>query len=152
MSIFRSLGIGGGAMEIIKYPNKVLSTISIEATFEEAKDIVEKLQDAINNLKWGKCAGLAAPQIGINKRVFIGMGKAYINPQITFQSPMTFISKEGCYSLQDRKFDYPKTRHQCIKMKYMDIKGKIKENIYTGLNAVIMQHEIDHLEGKLCCE
>lgn len=136
---------------IYKYPDKVLLRPSEDVTLEEGKDVDNRLRREIRDLKWGTVAGLAAPQIGINKNVFIAMGKTYLNPKITFYNKETEIKNEGCYSLKENKFDYKIERAKTIKMTWQDLKGQIKEGFFSGVQSQILQHEYDHLLGKLCC-
>lgn len=102
--------------------------------------------------------GLAAPQIGQLKRIIIvdvgvdttfktlGDLKVFINPRIIEQSPETEISREGCYSVDDRvRALVP--RSQWIKIEALDRDGHAFCAKYTGLTAYIFQHEIDHLNG-----
>ena len=65
---------------------------------------------------------------------------------------MTSNYHEGCYSLEENKFDYKTTRHDAVKLKWQDIHQKWHEQIFNGIAARIIQHEQDHLEGKLCCD
>ncbi len=135
---------------IIKYPNKILSTPSSDVTVEEGQLVTKQLKEEIKNVSWGQVAGMAAPQIGINKNVFVCMGKIYFNPKIVWSSNEKETYKEGCYSLKENKFDYEVIRAKSIKVEYMDYLGKQKTNFYTGLQAQIFQHEYDHLLGKTC--
>ena len=100
--------------------------------------------------------GLAAPQVGINKRIIIvdlagtGMGevpdlRVYINPVIVSRSTETEIGREGCFStgnvcgIVDRA--------SAITVKALDRNGQAIEEDYTGFSARIFQHETDHLDG-----
>lgn len=136
---------------IVKYPNKILSTKSDVVSIEEAKDIIQQLHNEAKELKWGEVVGLAAPQIGINKRVFLALDKSYINPEITFFHPKKEVKYEGCYSLEENKFDYKVKRSPIIKMKWQDKGGNWHEKRFDGFTAQVLQHEFDHLEGRVCC-
>ncbi len=136
---------------IIKYPNKILLTPSEDVSVEEGQKIVELLRQEKEQLKWGVVVGLAAPQIGINKNVFMALDKYYFNPKITWYSPLKEIKEEGCYSLIENKFDYKVKRARSIKITWQDFKGKHREGMYGGFLAQVLQHEYDHLLGKLCC-
>ena len=101
-----------------------------------------------------KGIGLAAPQIGILKRVVIVGGEGHslrmvINPRITSQKG-TQISEEGCLSLPwlTTLIDVP--RADKIRLRGTDIAtgGPIKLFL-RGLDAAVAQHEVDHLDGKL---
>jgi peptide deformylase len=94
--------------------------------------------------------GLAAPQIGVSKRVFI-MGNpqkliACINPSFTLVDggPMQ-LGEEGCLSFPDLWLRVK--RHVNIQAEYMDVEGNKVEVPYTGIMSRIFQHEFEHLEG-----
>lgn len=102
--------------------------------------------------------GLAAPQIGISKRIILvdigvdsdrnelGQLTAYINPQIVWKSTELEEGREGCYSVNECLKGIvwrPKT----IKIRAFDRQGKQVEQEFSGMTARIFQHEIDHLEG-----
>jgi peptide deformylase len=100
--------------------------------------------------------GIAAPQIGINKRFFIAFieseeGKLYpqlfINPVIAKKSEETVDGSEGCLSIPDCSGMV--SRYKSISIKYIDInKGEV-ENEFIGFSATVIQHEYDHLDGIL---
>lgn len=93
--------------------------------------------------------GLAAPQCGINTRVFVmggAEGVAYImfNP-IVIDSSGSVKMDEGCLSYPG--LFLPITREAEVTMAYFDIEGKAQEKTFTGLTARVALHEIDHLYG-----
>lgn len=59
--------------------------------------------------------------------------------------------EEGCFSLQEKKMDYPVWRAESVKLRWMNRKGQIRMQTFTGYQAQIIQHEYAHIEGKLCC-
>lgn len=133
-----------------KYPSKILSTPSTDVGLREGKEIGLLLEKAIKEeCTYMGCAGLAAPQIGINKKVFIALGILYINPEITYYGNRWDTLKEGCFSLDDKR--YPVRRAYNIRMRWHNKKGEPKEGSFSGWNAEVLQHEYDHLLGKLCC-
>ena len=95
--------------------------------------------------------GLASNQMGLNSRVFIalidGNWHSFINPSIEKHSDELVSFKEGCLSL---KKEFKTKRYKWIKISYLDKKGKRVTEKYDGMNAIIIQHELDHLNGKLC--
>ena len=100
--------------------------------------------------------GLAAPQIGILKRlVVIDLSKNeekknplfLINPKIIFRSEETSTYEEGCLSLPGQ-FAEIERPSQC-KVEYVDYKGKVKNLKADGLLSTCIQHEVDHLNGIL---
>lgn len=105
-------------------------------------------------------AGLAAPQIGENSRIIaVSFRKedndklkrvgdtVMINPQIISKSDKMMVSEEACLSLP--KLQGNVLRHETIKVTWQDLNGKKHAEKLTGYNAVIVQHEIDHLDGVL---
>ncbi len=99
--------------------------------------------------------GIAAPQIGINRRVFLAKRfdkngepfEFFINPSITWYSSVLQKGGEGCLSIQDEYKDV--YRSLVIQITYTDFSGNIFQEIVEGFTAVIMQHELDHLNGIL---
>ena len=100
--------------------------------------------------------GLAASQVGILKRVIVYDIKYFeedekpephilINPVITSRSKTMIEVEEGCLSFPDL---YEKVkRHEKVTVEYTDIKGKKKKINAKDIEAVVLQHEIDHLDG-----
>ena len=108
------------------------------------------IQSMIDTMHQAKGIGLAAPQIGINQRFFVcdvGNGPmAIINPRI--------IKKVGSYDLEEGCLSIPEvtvmiSRPQEITVRYMDENNQIKEITCEDLLARVIQHETDHLNGKL---
>lgn len=104
--------------------------------------------------------GLAAPQIWISKRMIAvtfwkEKGKkqvcageeVMINPTITRKSDEKYIFEEACLSLPGRRWDV--LRHRHIKVHYKTPDGREHEKKLSNMSAVIVQHEIDHLDGVL---
>lgn len=100
--------------------------------------------------------GLAANQVGILKRVLVmdtrpvfpnGMGEfgVFINPEIIESSEEQFSDIEGCLSFPNKH--YRVLRNSWVVVKWQDTSGKAYEKKFTGLSAVCLQHEIDHLNG-----
>jgi peptide deformylase len=101
--------------------------------------------------------GIAAPQVGINKRIIWvqrfdkveeGMPfEVYINPKITKYSEEVKETAEGCLSIPDRREKV--IRPDKITIEYQTLDGKIHQETVDGFTSVIFQHEIDHLDGIL---
>lgn len=142
-----------------------LNQVSLEVALQdiESPDI-QGLIDRMFEIAQGKqgdaerptLVGLAAPQIGVNKRIIlvgidsIGNGKApqlqiYINPVITFASPSMVIGREGCYSAS--RVCGIVDRAESVKISAFDRHGRSIEYSAAGFPARIFQHEIDHLDG-----
>ncbi|MFW6263583.1 MAG: peptide deformylase [Thermotogota bacterium] len=98
-------------------------------------------------------AGLAGPQVGLKKQIFIeddgsGSGwRAYINPEISFFSDEKEIAEEGCLSIPEI-FENVE-RSKLIKVTYQTADGTVHEEEISGYLARIIQHETDHLNGIL---
>lgn len=134
--------------EIIKDVN-ILTQKSEPVDLDEAKEIVVDLFDtAIEHQD--NCVGLAAPQIGILKKVIVvrmeNVFYPMINPTILKKFGNQFNSTEGCLSLEGER---TVKRHKSVMVNYQDISGKKLTKTFTGFIATIIQHEVDHLNGKL---
>jgi len=108
------------------------------------------IQSMITTMHQAKGVGLAAPQVGINKRIFVidvGEGPmAIINPKIS-KKVGAEVLEEGCLSIPEVNIEIERP-HQ-ITVKYLDDQGQAKEMICEELLARAIQHETDHLNGKL---
>ena len=97
--------------------------------------------------------GLAAPQVGISLRMFVmqvgaNEGTTFINPEIIeFDDGEMFEFQEGCLSFPLSRGWV--TRPKRVKVKYTDLDKKEQTKVFEDLEAVCVQHEIDHLNGKL---
>lgn len=100
--------------------------------------------------------GLAAPQIGVHKRVIVcdvARGDdppnpmTFANPEVVWASDETVIMEEGCLSLPDHYAEV--TRPEKVKVKYLDYENEIREIEAEGILSTCLQHEIDHLDGTL---
>jgi peptide deformylase len=100
--------------------------------------------------------GLAAPQVGVIERVLVmdcsdkddGFDPhVLINPEIVWQSEELSTYNEGCLSLPEMFADI--TRPAEVRVQYLNEIGDEKEKEFSGLWATCVQHEIDHLNGKL---
>jgi len=97
--------------------------------------------------------GLAAPQIGIQKRVMVWRHPeneeryVLLNPHIVERSEETLTAEEGCLSIPGHAMEVE--RSERVVVEGIDLSGKPVTVEATGLMARILQHEIDHLEGRL---
>ncbi|MEA2013937.1 MAG: peptide deformylase [Thermodesulfobacteriota bacterium] len=128
---------------------------------EEGKKDIEILIDAF--IERDDAAGLAAPQIGISKQVVIfkngnfndklplkkgeGNYDVLVNPRITQTRGDKEMAQEACLSCPDISVDV--VRPTSIKVKAFDEKGNKINKRYTGFLSRVVQHEMDHLDGKL---
>ena len=100
--------------------------------------------------------GLAAPQIGVSKRVIVfdisndGEPNAphiMVNPELVSVSDEDATYEEGCLSVPEHYADVVRPAH--IRVRYLDRDGKKREMDAEGLLATVIQHEMDHLDGIL---
>lgn len=105
-------------------------------------------------LEHRSCVGLAHSQFESADPLafFITESELIVNPEITWRSPGTLKSKEGCMTYPEREhLDHD--RHVAIRVKYQILKdGKLveREKHVQGFDAKVYQHEIDHINGKYC--
>lgn len=148
--------------EIINQDNEILRKIADPINESDRVDIsLENLIfDMVQTVKSVDGAGLAAPQIGISKRVIVikdvnkeGSFFEMINPKITWMSFDKQYEFEGCLSVlgKDGKPIHKRiARHKRIRVKWEDVDGnEYDELIKDPLTSRIIQHEIDHLQGRL---
>ncbi len=134
-------------MNILKYPTPSLLAISVRPLPNE--ETLNFLGEFLEFAPKSGGIGLAAPQVGKNIRVFWAVDELFINPVIKKLSKETHDVYEGCLSLDPLKL-YEVTRHRTVRIQYFDsFFGKMHDRKFTGLKAQVIQHEYDHLEGKL---
>ena len=143
-------------LEIIKgEDNEILRTVSTEVkSFDnKLKKLAKQMREAMIKAKG---IGIAAPQVGINLRIFIvtlDIGKehdvcfAMVNPKILKFSKETDVSEEGCLSLPGVFGNVE--RPSAITVEFLDIEGSKHILELQGMNARVVQHENDHIDGVL---
>ena len=109
------------------------------------------LDDMVETMRYAKGVGLAAPQIGMMRRMFVAEpapGKVYcfVNPEIV-QLEGSQESEEGCLSVPG--YVGLVERPEKIKIRGLDRNGDMQEYDFEGFEAIVMCHEFDHLEGVL---
>ena len=141
-------------MPIIKVPNPILRQAA--ATVNEVTDGTRQLLDDMAATMYNAPGiGLAAPQVNVSQRVIVmDCGKdneaeliKMINPEIISASKDHAVHEEGCLSIPDQTADVERPSE--VKVKYIDENGARQLIVATGLLAVCVQHEIDHLNGVL---
>ena len=142
-------------MQIIIAPDSRLNQISKKVEIID-DSIISTLDQMLECMYQNNGIGLAAPQVGILKRLVVidcndnkdtKKPLKLINPEITELSKKFSEFEEGCLSLPSQ---YAKViRPSDITLKYTNIEGLICESKFSGLEATCIQHEIDHLDGKL---
>ena len=147
-------------LPIVVYGSPILRADNkeIDASYPDAGKFIA---DMFDTLYAADGVGLAAPQVGRNVRVFVvdatpwaddepelaGFRRAFINPEIYWSSEDESLYNEGCLSLPGLHEDV--SRPVAIRMRYLDENFAPHDEEFTGRPARVIQHEYDHLEGKV---
>lgn len=135
--------------------NQILRQIS-QPVKKIDKNISKLIQNMEQTMFEDNGCGLAAPQVGVHQRIIVVLLNQQtdqeivlpmINPEIVFHSKETNLDTEGCLSVPG-VFDVVK-RWDEIVIKFLDKKGREQMLKLNDLNARVVQHEIDHLDGIL---
>jgi peptide deformylase len=128
----------------------------ITPEFPSLKEFIQNMFDTMYN---SDGVGLAAPQVGQAIRIFVidsttededeepGIIRAFINPEILEKSGDEWVMNEGCLSLPEIREDV--ARPETVKIKYMDEDFNEHIDVFNGFTSRVIQHEYDHLEGKM---
>jgi len=141
--------------DIITVPSEVLKKISepIEKISINEKKLIK---DLFETMYHSNGIGLAAVQVGILKRILVvdvssknekKKPLSFINPVIKSLSDETSIYEEGCLSIPDTFIEIE--RPKICEVEYINLKGKKEILKCSGLLSTCLQHEINHLDGKL---
>jgi peptide deformylase len=131
---------------------------------EKGSDIKQLIADMHETMQAAHGIGLAAPQIGKSIRLFVvdattiekegeddedmsDFKGAFINPQILKEEGEEWEFEEGCLSIPNLRENV--SRKETLRIRYYDENWNLKEEEYDGMKARIIQHEYDHIEGKL---
>jgi len=143
-------------LNILRYPDPRLHKIAKPVTQFDAR-IKQLVDDMAETMYEAPGIGLAASQVDVHEQVIVidtsetrSDLRAYINPEILWASPEKQIYDEGCLSVPGI-YDGVE-RHVGIKVRAHDVDGKPFELDAEGLLAVCIQHEMDHLKGKVFVE
>ena len=141
-------------LPILQEPNARLRRISEPVTvFDQALiDLAGAMQKTRAHYR---AHGLAAPQIGrairlvsLNPGTTIGF-RFMVNPEIIQHGSNKSVSQEGCLSIEYGRRFFGVKRWDTITVRFQTLDGETKEVLARGLGARAVQHEIDHLEGRL---
>ena len=140
--------------KITEYPNPILRVKTKDGIdMERAKRIVRDLTDTMR--AFPGCIGLAAPQIGVSERIAVvdvsdkepGKGLlVLINPKIV-EAKGEKVIREGCLSIQSLTANVK--RSVSVTAEWLTLKGTVERHSADGIEAICIQHEIDHLNGTL---
>jgi len=143
-------------LSILHYPDQRLHTIAKSVAAVDAR-IVQIVADMGETMYEASGIGLAATQVDIHERIIVidvsedrNELMVFINPELTWASPEKKSWREGCLSVPE--FFDEVERPERIKIKALNQAGKPFELEADGLLAVCLQHEMDHLQGKVFVE
>lgn len=143
---------------IVMYGDPVLRQRAKE--IEKGTDLNQLIEDMYETMHAASGIGLAAPQIGKSIRLFVvdgtvledepdmvGFKKAFLNPVMVEELGTPWDFEEGCLSIPNIREKV--SRKAELKIKYFDENWDLQEETYGGMKARIIQHEYDHIEGKM---
>jgi peptide deformylase len=143
---------------IVMYGDAVLRKRATD--IDKGTDLTQLIADMFETMHEANGIGLAAPQIGKSVRLFIVDGttledeptlkdfkKAFVNPQIVAEHGEEWGFEEGCLSIPNIREEV--LRKETVRVKYFDENWNAFEEEFDGMKARIIQHEYDHIEGKL---
>ena len=144
-------------IELVKYPDVFLRSVSNDVTFPLDDKTSRLIKFMARAMYQNHGIGLAAIQVGYQLRMFVmdcsrsqSGYKAYINPKIVEKSDETLRDNEGCLSAPGKQGDV--RRHIRIILNYKNEEGEEHTKTFYNLEARCIQHEMDHLDGKLCID
>lgn len=140
------------ALSILRYPDPRLSQPCDAADLGDqlnqlAKAMLQTMYDAEGR-------GLAAPQVGEMIRLFVmdatwkegsADPQVFVNPRITWSSDKTEMSPEGCLSIPGVVLEVPRAIR--VRLAWTALDGTASEAEFEGFPAMVIQHELDHLDG-----
>lgn len=150
-------------LPIFAYGQPVLRKVAqpITPDYPNLKELIQNMWETLENARG---VGLAAPQIGLSIRLFLvnsipmmeegqeelGIKKVFINAEIMDETGDEWPYEEGCLSIPDIAGEV--MRPPKIRIRYQDENFVQHEEIFVGMNARVIQHEYDHIEGVLFLE
>lgn len=140
-------------LEILEYPDPRLRTLAKPVT-EVTDEIRQLIDDMFETMYDAPGIGLAATQVDVHKQVIVmdlsedrSEPLVFINPEVDVLEGEYEKMQEGCLSVPGFYEDVERIEH--VRIKALDRNGEAFELEATGLLAVCIQHEMDHLNGKL---
>lgn len=148
-------------LPIIAYGDPVLKRKAQEID-QNYPNLAELIDNLFETMYGAHGVGIAAPQVGLSIRLFVidadpfaeddepdlkGFKKIFINAQLLKEEGDKWTFNEGCLSIPDIREDVE--RAQTIHIRYYDENWQLHEETYSGVAARVIQHEYDHIEGKL---
>jgi peptide deformylase len=142
-------------LPIILFPDPILrkTALPVERVDEGT---VRLLNDMFETMYRAPGVGLAAPQVGVSRRLFVmdpardqeeAAPRAFLNPEIVASGNEMRLYEEGCLSIPEMFAEVE--RPAAVVVRYLSVEGEMREERLEGHAATIAQHEIDHLNGVL---
>jgi len=145
-------------LRVVRYPHPILRAVCkpVPTVDENIKRLIVDMRETMNSHTG--CVGISAPQVGVPLRIFVidvsrKLGQkrnhgyvALVNPEITY-SEGEKIAREGCLSIPELLGDVKRARRVIVNG--VNVEGEEVEIPAKGLEAIAVQHEIDHLDGVL---
>lgn len=142
-------------LKVYEYPHPILKkkALPVEKVDDELRKI---LDDMLETMYAAVGCGLAAPQVGLSQRMLVidtahegeePQPMYFVNPEIIEKSSDKITCEEGCLSVPEQRAEVE--RFAAIKVRYLDYNGEQKEIETDDFLAIVLQHEIDHLDGIL---
>ena len=141
---------------ILIHPDPRLKKLCDPVT-EISSDLGKLAEEMLETMYDAPGIGLAAPQIGVTKRLIVldcvkavdeaPRPIAMFNPVISWSSEELSIYEEGCLSIPEQYAEVQRPAE--VRVTWLGLDGKMQEEQFSGLWATCVQHEIDHLNGKL---
>ena len=139
-------------LQILEYPDPRLRT-KAEPVTNVDDELRALIDDMFETMYAAPGIGLAATQVDVHRRLLVADVSSdktdphvFINPVIIEKDGVT-VTEEGCLSVPGYYEEVERAEH--IRVRYLDRAGEEQEQEFEGLLAVCVQHEIDHLDGKL---
>ncbi len=148
-------------LPIFAFGQPVLKQVAKDIT-AEYEGLSQLIEDMWETMYQAYGVGLAAPQIGLGIRIFVvdstqikdemrkgeqGIKKVFINAHVIEESGKSWGYEEGCLSIPHVRGEVE--RLDTVRIKYMDENFNEFEETYAGINARVIQHEYDHIDGVL---
>lgn len=143
-------------LKVYEYPHPVLKK-KAEKVSGVDDEMRKFLDDMLETMYAAEGVGLAAPQVGVSKRIVVidishddedRMPPLYmVNPEIVWKSDERVCGEEGCLSVPEQRAEVE--RYAAVKVEYIDYHGKNQILEADGFLAIAVQHELDHLDGIL---
>lgn len=142
-------------LPIILFPDPILRRTAAPIERVDA-DVLQLAEDMFETMYRAPGVGLAAPQVGISRQIFVmdaareeepPAPRVFLNPEIIASGDDIRVYEEGCLSIPEIFAEVE--RPASVVVRYLGHDGEMKEERLTGHAATVAQHEIDHLNGVL---